>query len=246
MKREVLDALLAARREARPVALVTELASGDQRLLDPDRPEALEPPLAAALARALRRDACELLELGERTLFVQPFAPPPRLVLVGAVHIAQPLAAAAALAGLGVVVVDPRSAWATPERFPGVRLLRDWPDAALAALALDARTAVVTLTHDPKLDDPALVAALRSPAFYVGALGSRRTHEARRRRLLARGLDEAELARISAPVGLDIGARSAPEIAIAILAEVIQHLRRGPPAPTEREPAADEPAPEPS
>jgi xanthine dehydrogenase accessory factor len=151
------------------------------------------------------------------------------MIVVGAVHIAQPLAAMAALAEYAVTIVDPRQAFATQERFPGVALVGDWPDAALRALAPDARTAVVALTHDPKLDDPALAAALRSPAFYVGALGSRKTHAARIERMRAHGFSDAELTRIHAPVGLDLGARSPAEIAVSILAEVTQRLRQ--PAP---------------
>jgi len=150
-----------------------------------------------------------------------------RLAVVGAVHIAQPLVAMAHLAGYDVTVIDPRDAFASEARFPGRTLVHDWPDEALAALGVDARTAVVTLTHDPKLDDPALVAALRSEAFYVGALGSTRTHAKRVERLGAAGLGEAEVSRLHAPVGLDIGAKSPAEIAVSILAEITLRLRRG-------------------
>jgi xanthine dehydrogenase accessory factor len=217
VKRATLDALLEAKRAKRPLVLATDLATGEQRLLEPAAsPEARE---------ALRRDACLHAQQDGRSWFLQPWSPPLRLVVVGAVHVAQPLAAMAALAGYAVVVVDPRQAFATEARFPGVVLCGDWPDQALRALAPDPRTAVVTLTHDPKLDEPALVEALRSPAFYVGALGSRKTHAARLERLRALGLREDELARIHAPVGLAIGARSPAEIAISILAEVTQRLR---------------------
>ncbi len=224
MKRDVLDAVLAAWQAKRAVALVTDLASGEQRLAHPDAAE-LPGALARAVRDALTRDECKTLADGGRSLFVQPFSPPLRMIVVGAVHIAQPLAQMAALAEYAVVIVDPREAFATEVRFPGVELTSAWPDQALAALAPDARTAVVTLTHDPKLDDPALAVALRSPAFYVGALGSRRTHEARLERLRERGLGDAELARIHAPVGLDVGARSPAEIAVSILAEVTLALR---------------------
>jgi xanthine dehydrogenase accessory factor len=217
VKRATLDALLAALREKRPLVLATDLASGEQRLL--------EPAASAAAREALRRDACAQAEEGGRAWFLQPWNPPLRMLVVGAVHVAQPLAAMATLAGYEVVVVDPRQAFATEARFPGVTLRGDWPDEALRALAPDARTAVVTLTHDPKLDEPALAVALRSPAFYVGALGSKKTHAARLERLRALGLGEAELARIHAPVGLAIGARSPAEIAVSILAEVTQRLR---------------------
>lgn len=221
MKRATLEALLAARRAQRPVALAADLASGEQRIL--------EPAASEAAREALRRDECVHAEEGGRRWFVQPWNAPLRMVVVGAVHIAQPLAAMAALAGYAVTIVDPRAAFATRERFPGVALVGEWPDAALRALAPDARTAVVVLTHDPKLDDPALTVALRSPAFYVGALGSRKTHAARLARLREHGLAEPELARIHAPVGLDVGARSPAEIAVSILAEATAVLRK--PAP---------------
>jgi xanthine dehydrogenase accessory factor len=167
-------------------------------------------------------------EEGGHRWFLQPWNPPLRMLVVGAVHIAQPLVAMATLAEYAVTIVDPRQAFATQERFPGVALSGDWPDQALRALAPDARTAVVVLTHDPKLDDPALAVAVRSPAFYVGALGSRKTHAARLERLRAHGLSEPELARIHAPVGLDVGARSPAEIAVSILAQVTERLRKPP------------------
>ncbi len=234
MKRALLGRLLAACSEKRPLVLVTDLASGDAWLLDaegggaPDPTEgggAPDPRLVAPARAALARDACESLELDGRSYFLQPFARPLRLVIVGAVHIAQPLAAMAGLAGYEVVIVDPREAFASAERFPGVALRSEWPDQALAALALDARSAVVTLTHDPKLDDAALFVALRSPAFYVGSLGSQKTHAARLTRLRELGFTDAELARIHAPVGLDIGARSPGEIAVAVLAQITEQLR---------------------
>lgn len=221
MKRATLEALLGARRAQRPVALATDLASGEQRVL--------EPAASEAAREALRRDECMHAEEGGRRWFLQPWNPPLRMIVVGAVHIAQPLAAMAALAEYAVTIVDPRAAFATGERFPGVALANEWPDAALRALVPDARTAVVVLTHDPKLDDPALAVALRSPAFYVGALGSRKTHAARLARLREHGLSEAELARIHAPVGLAVGARSPAEIAVSILAEATAVLRK--PAP---------------
>ncbi len=175
---------------------------------------------------ALGRDRSGRIEDGGAALFVQVFNPPARLIVVGAVHIAQPLVPMAALAGDAVTVVDPRGAFATDRRFPGVSLTDDWPDQALAALAPDRRTAVVTLTHDPKLDDPALMAALRSEAFYIGALGSRRTHAARLERLREAGFDDTELARIHGPVGLSIGARSPAEIAVSILAQITEVAHR--------------------
>ncbi len=173
---------------------------------------------------AFDADRSGFREDGTRFLWVSN--PPLRLAIVGAVHIAQPLAEMARLAGHDVTLIDPREAFASEARFPGQRLVHDWPDAALAAHGLDHRTAVVTLTHDPKLDDPALLAALRSPVFYIGALGSTRTHAKRAARLSESGLTEDEIARIDAPIGLDIGARSPAEIAIAILAELTERLRR--------------------
>ena len=217
MKRATLDGLLASSRAGRPVVLATDLATGEQRILDPATSE--------AASAALRRDACAHVEEDGRRWFLQPWSRPLRLILVGAVHIAQPLAAMAAMAGYAVTVVDPRRLFATAERFPGVAIEDEWPDRALEALAPDARTAVVTLTHDPKLDEPALAVALRSPAFYVGALGSRKSHAERCERLRARGLGDAELGRIHAPVGLAVGARTPAEIAVSILAEVTQRLR---------------------
>jgi xanthine dehydrogenase accessory factor len=158
--------------------------------------------------------------------FVAIHNPPLRLAVVGAVHIAQPLLVMAAAAGYDVTLIDPREAFASVERFPGGRLVHDWPDAALATHGLDTRTAVVTLTHDPKLDDPALNAALTSPVFYIGALGSTRTHAKRVARLVEAGFAQEQITRIDAPIGLDIGSRSPAEIAIAILAQMTERLRR--------------------
>ena len=158
--------------------------------------------------------------------FTQIHNPPLRLIIVGAVHIAQPLVEMARLAGFAPVIIDPREAFASEIRFPGVALRHDWPDDALGALALDARCAVVTLSHDPKIDDPAIEVALNSPVFYLGSLGSRRTHAKRVQRLLSKGMDEADMARIHAPVGADIGARTPAEIATSIMAQIIERLRR--------------------
>jgi xanthine dehydrogenase accessory factor len=158
--------------------------------------------------------------------FVAVHSPPLRLAVVGAVHIAQPLVVMARAAGYDVTLIDPREAFASEGRFPGGKLVHDWPDAALAAHGLDTRTAVVTLTHDPKLDDPALRAALASPVFYIGALGSTRTHAKRVARLREAGIEDARIARIDAPIGLDIGAKSPGEIAVAILAQMTERLRR--------------------
>lgn len=176
----------------------------------------------------LRDDRAEVVATPDGEILLEPSNPPLRLLLVGAVHIAHPLAAMAQLAGFAVTIVDPRRAFATPERFPGLELVVRWPDEALRALAPDARTAVVTLTHDPKLDDPALEVALATPAFYLGCLGSRKTHATRLERLRAAGFAEDALGRLHGPVGLAIGARSPAEIAVSILAQIVAALRGAP------------------
>jgi xanthine dehydrogenase accessory factor len=221
----LLAALEEARRARRPVVLATRLPSGEQWLLpDPAAPGGL----AAAAAAALRPDQSGTVRLGDADYFLHVHNTPLRLIVVGAVHIGQALVPFAVQTGYAVTVVDPRRAFASDERFPDVAVATDWPDEAMDRLKPDARTAVVTLTHDPKLDDPALDRALRSGAFYVGALGSRRTHAARLGRLRALGHDEAALARIKGPVGLDIEAVTAPEIALSIMAEIVA-VRRGSP-----------------
>ncbi|HEX3473749.1 MAG TPA: XdhC family protein [Kofleriaceae bacterium] len=224
--RGVLEDLLAARRGRRPVVLATPLAGGAHRLLAVTTGEASPADaLAAAAAEVARRDQAEVVEATGGAALLEPHLPPLRLVIVGAVHVAQPLAEMAGLAGFAVTIVDPRRAFATAARFPGQALVVGWPDAAVTELAPDVRTAVVTLTHDPKLDDPALVAALASPAFYVGCLGSTRTHATRRTRLGERGVPAAALDRLHGPIGLRIGARTPAEIAVAILAEIVAALR---------------------
>ena len=235
MQHETLRAVLAARRAKRPVVLVSVLDSGAQRLFYLDAPDesGLAPPVRAACIAALRADRSRTLpDEDGGSLFLQVFNPPLRMIIVGAVHITQALAPMAGLLGYDVTVVDPRRAFASDERFPGPGVDTDWPDDALRRLAPDRRTAVVTLTHDPKLDDPALEVALASEAFYIGSLGSRRTHAARLDRLRARGGNDSTLARIHAPVGLAIGARSPAEIAAAIAAEVTARLREPPPDET--------------
>ncbi|HYG91575.1 MAG TPA: XdhC family protein [Azospirillum sp.] len=231
MKRDLLDRLIAARAEGIPVALVTDLSSGLQSLVFRDAVHGgfgLEERHLSEVRERIHQDHSGLIEFhdpegGEEgaRLFVHVHNPPLRLIVVGAVHIAQLLVPMAQLVGYAVTIVDPRPAFATEERFPGVTLVGTWPDEALTALSIDARTAVVTLTHDPKLDDPALVVALRSPAFYIGALGSRRTHAKRLDRLRDLGFTEAETAHIRAPVGIDIDAETPAEIALSIMAEVV-------------------------
>lgn len=228
MKSELRERLHQARGAGRPVALLTALPDGAQALVFEDEAVAAGLDLPAERLDEARRMLAEgrsgLLSGGEAEprLFARVYASPWRLFVVGAVHVAQTLAPMAAMAGWEVVVIDPRGAFASDARFPGQRIVRLWADEAFAAERLDRRSAVVTLTHDPKLDDPALEAALRSPAFYIGALGSRRTHARRVARLVERGFSEAEIARIHAPVGLDLGGRAPAEIAVAALAEVIR------------------------
>jgi len=228
MKRDHLEQVLAARTEKRPIAVVTRLADGVQSLCDGTTWKgdvALNTEQLAEARALLVAGRSAALEASKGEIFVRSYAPPPKMVIVGAVHIAQFLAPMAALAGFQVIVVDPRKAFATEARFPGVSLVTEWPESALAQVGLDDHTAVVTLTHDPKLDDPALQAALKSRAFYIGALGSTRTHAKRVERLREHGL--AELAsRIHAPVGLDLGGRAAAEIAVSVLAQVVQERHR--------------------
>jgi xanthine dehydrogenase accessory factor len=228
MRRGLAMALLAAHQQARAVVLVTPLDGDTQRLLDAAGLALLaltDPELAAAGREALRSDRAQLFAWQGNEVLLTPHNPPLRLIIVGAVHISEALCAMARQAGYAVTVIDPRSAFLRPERFPGVQLIDAWPQEAFASLLPDARTAVVLLTHDPKIDDPALLAVLRSPAFYVGALGSTRTQARRLERLAAAAVDAASLARIHGPAGLSIGARTPAEIAIAVLAQMTQVLR---------------------
>jgi xanthine dehydrogenase accessory factor len=206
----LLLALEAAKRKKIPVVMATRLPDGAQ------------------FRQALEDDKSGTVHIGEHDWFVHVHNPKQRLIVVGAVHIAQALVPFAAGTGYAVTVVDPRRSFASDERFPDVTISTEWPDEAMDALAPDIRSAVVTLTHDPKLDDPALDRALKSPAFYIGALGSRKTHAARLKRLRDLGHTDASLARIRGPVGLNIEAVTAPEIALAILAEIVA-VRRGAP-----------------
>jgi xanthine dehydrogenase accessory factor len=227
MKRAVLDALLEARAKKTPAALATDLKSGAQALVAPNAVTGdlgLGEGELANVRSAIRDDRSLTFEADARRIFVQVFNPPLRMIVVGAVHIAQSLAPMASLAGYAAIVVDPRRAFATSERFPDLEITHDWPDEALARLGPDRRTAVVTLTHDPKIDDPALEAALRSDVFYIGALGSTRTHAKRLARLKESGFTDSDLARIHGPAGLPIGAKSPAEIAIAIMAQITETL----------------------
>ena len=229
MKGSILHRAVEAGRGQRSVALATDLATGRQLVVDDVAAEGDLTLNAAALAEvrdALLIDRNMTLETSEGRIFVEVFSPPRRCFVVGAVHIAQPLVQMLRLADYGVTVIDPRGSFATEARFPGVDLTQEWPDEALERLRPDHRSAVVTLTHDPKLDDPALAVALRSDCFYIGALGSRRTHAARCSRLTELGLSDSDLKRINGPIGLAIGAVSPAEVAISIVAQMTQILRR--------------------
>jgi xanthine dehydrogenase accessory factor len=226
MRLDILSRLNAERAARRAAVVVTDLATNEQRLVPAAAVEA--DPLAEPLAAALRQGKSGTVQHEGRALFLAVQVPPVRLVVIGAVHVSQALAPMARIAGLDVTIVDPRTAFATPERFPDVALLAEWPDAAVARIGLDRFTAVAALTHDPKIDDPGLDAALRAECFYIGALGSRKTHAARLARLAAAGHGEESLARIRAPIGLDIGAVSPAEIAVSVLGEVVGALRRKP------------------
>jgi xanthine dehydrogenase accessory factor len=218
-----LSALNEEASARRAAVLVTDLASGAQRVVrEADVPG---DPLGEEIRQRIRLGRSGLLERDGRPLFLSVQAPPPKVIIVGAVHISQALAPMARGLDLEVTIVDPRTAFASPARFPDAALVSEWPDAALQRLGLDRYTALVALTHDPKLDDPALSTALRSECFYVGALGSRKTHARRIERLTAAGFLESDLARIHAPIGLDIGAVSPAEIALSILAEIVAALR---------------------
>ncbi len=229
MKRDILEQLQQDRAEKRPVVLATFLKTGEQRLLylvGKKGLKDLDPRIGEAARSAMLEDKPRTVETEQGPLFLNVFNPPLRLILVGAVHIAQALVPMAQLAGYEVIVIDPRSAFGSIERFPGVQLSNDWPDEAMEKLRPDLRTALVTLTHDPKIDDPALIAGLKSDVFYIGALGSKKTHASRIERLTAAGFGAEDFARIHGPVGLSIGAKSPAEISISILAQMTAALRQ--------------------
>jgi xanthine dehydrogenase accessory factor len=230
MKRRLLEKLVACRADKQAVALVTDLASGRQCLMlsddtlytgDQQRFE-LPADVMEQVRRCRNEQRSTTVETEDARYLIRAYAPPLRLLVVGAVHIAQCLLPMARLAGFEVHLIDPRDAFAAEHRFPGIEVIRQWPDEAFAALSPDASTAVATLSHDPKIDDPALQVALASDAFYVGALGSRKTHAGRLQRLSAAGMNDDTLKRIHAPIGLPLGGRAPAEIAVSILAEIIQ------------------------
>ena len=227
MQRAVYDQLMAARAAKTPAVLVTFLRSGEQSLIFPNGAKGADDPALFDAARAaMIADKPATIETASGPMFLNVFNPPLRMAVVGAVHVTQALAPMAAMAGYEVTVIDPRRAFGSERRFPGVSLSNAWPDEAMNEFRPDLRSAVVTLTHDPKLDDPALTVALRSNCFYIGALGSRKTHASRLDRLRQAGFTDRDMARIRGPIGLAIGARSPAEIAVSILAEVTQTLRQ--------------------
>jgi xanthine dehydrogenase accessory factor len=226
MRLDLLKGLNEERANRRPAILVTAIASGAQRLVKGDALAA--DPLAESLEAALRSGKSGMIEQDGASYFLTVQAPSVRLVMIGAVHISQALAPIAKIAGLDGVIIDPRTAFATPERFPDTRVIAEWPDAALDAAPLDRYTAIALLTHDPKIDDLALERALKADCFYIGALGSRKTHAKRLERMRAAGFGEAALERIHAPIGLDIGAVSPAEIAVSVMGEIIGALRKKP------------------
>ncbi|WP_213770346.1 XdhC family protein [Bradyrhizobium sp. dw_78] len=234
MKTETLAELNAERAARRPVILVTDTANGAQRLVKAS--DIVADPLRAELSKQLRMGKSGMIEAADgRKLFLNVYAPTARLVVIGAVHISQALAPLARALDYDVTVVDPRTAFASPERFPDVPLIAEWPDVALPTLNVDHYTAFVAVTHDPKIDDPALLHAFERDCFYIGALGSRKTHAKRAERLRAQGAKDSDIARIHAPIGLNIGAVSPSEIAVAIMAEITAQLRL---PPKEKEEAA--------
>lgn len=225
MQARTLAALQEARTNRKAIVLATRLADAAETLIYPDRAEGAQADdqiVVAAAHRALELGKSETIDLGGQKVFLNVYVPPARLIIVGAVHIAQSLAPMASLMDFDVTVVDPRRAFATDARFPGVKVMQEWADEAFEKMGLDRSTAVVTLTHDPKLDDPALESALKSDVFYIGALGSRKTHARRKDRLAEAGITEEQFTRVHGPVGLNIGARSPAEIAISILGQIIE------------------------
>jgi xanthine dehydrogenase accessory factor len=220
---DILKALNAERAARRAAVVVTNQESGAQRLVTRDKVAA--DPLKELLEAHLRSGKSGVEESAEGKVFLTVHVPPTRLVVTGAVHISQALAPIASLLGYDVTIVDPRTAFASAERFPGVKVIAEWPDKALPPLGVDRYTAFVALTHDPKIDDPALLHALERECFYIGALGSKKTHSRRVERLKGQGASDAQLARINAPIGLPIGAVSPPEIAVAIMGEITSRLR---------------------
>jgi xanthine dehydrogenase accessory factor len=235
VKLDILQTLNAERAARRAVVIVTDTETGAQRLVKAT--EAVGDPLAEIIDKRLRMGKSGMEETAQGRVFLTVHVPSPKLVITGAVHISQALAPIAQMLGYDVTIVDPRTAFASPERFPDVKVLAEWPDAALPPLNVDRYTAFVACTHDPKIDDPALLHALARDCFYIGALGSRKTHGKRNERLKAAGISDVDFARIHAPIGLDIGAISPAEIAVSIMGEIVQSLRQKPARATKAEAA---------
>jgi xanthine dehydrogenase accessory factor len=223
VKLDILKTLNAERAARRAVVVVTDEATGAQRLVKAE--EVTRDPLKELLEAHLRSGKSGMEQTPDGKVFLTVHVPPPRLVITGAVHISQALAPIGRLLGYDVIIVDPRTAFASIERFPDVKVIAEWPDRALPPLGIDRYTAFVALTHDPKIDDPALIHALERDCFYIGALGSKKTHARRLERLKGGAISDAALARIHAPIGLPIGAVSPPEIAVAIMGEITSRLR---------------------
>jgi xanthine dehydrogenase accessory factor len=226
MKLDILNELNAERDARRAAVVVTDVTSGRQRLVK--AADVAKDPLRAALADGLRTGKSGMADTAEGRVFFTVHVPAPQLVITGAVHISQALAPIGKMLGYDVTIVDPRTAFASSERFPDVRVIAEWPDTALPPLNVDRYTAFVALTHDPKIDDPALSHALARDCFYIGALGSRKTHARRVERLKQEGFSDVDISRIHAPIGLDIGAISPAEIAVAIMAQITERLREEP------------------
>jgi xanthine dehydrogenase accessory factor len=224
MKLDILTALNAERAARRAVIVVTDVAGGSQRLVK--AAEVARDPLKETLEKHLRSGKSGMAETAQGKFFLTVHVPATRLVITGAVHISQALAPIARLLGYDVTIVDPRTAFASIERFPDVKVIAEWPDKALPPLGIDRFTAFVALTHDPKIDDPALSHALARDCFYIGALGSKKTHARRLERLKQQGIKDSDMARIHAPIGLDIGAVSPSEIAVSIMAEITARLHQ--------------------
>ena len=231
MKRDLLAALIAARQENETVVLVRGLNTGSQFMVTPKKStgdiDNIDPTLRDAARAALDKEGAQTVETIQDTYLLQTLAASPRIIIIGAVHIAQALIPMAKTAGYDIYLIDPRTAFANPQRFPGIDVDNRWPHEAIEDLKLDIRTAVVTLSHDPKIDEPALCAAMNSDAFYIGALGSKGNHKKRLERLAELGYDNEQLARINGPIGLPLGGRSPAEIAVATLAQIIQARHRG-------------------
>src|SRR5437763_17036531 len=223
MKLEILKTLNAERAARRAAVVVTDVATGKQRLVK--AAEVARDPLKEEIEKHIRRGKSGMVEMPAGKAFLTVYVPPPQLVITGAVHISQALAPIARLLGYDVTIVDPRTAFASIERFPDVKVIAEWPDVALPPLGIDRYTAFVALTHDPKIDDPALLHALARECFYIGALGSKKTHGRRVERLKAQGVSDEALGRIHAPIGLAIGAISPAEIAVSIMGEITARLR---------------------